>query len=313
MSPFYLRHSRTIRVIRIMQRVDIKIGFNCNNNCVFCVQGKKRERLKFKTKDEVEKSLKESCKQGKDEVVFTGGEPSLHPDFLDFIALAKKIGFKEIQIQTNGRMFAYNDFCLKTVQAGSTQFSPALHGSTAEIHDELTKVPGSFEQTVQAIKNFKKLNQYILTNTVITGLNYKDLPNIAGLLVDLGVDQFQFAFVHILGTAAENKDWLVPRKSEVVPYIKQGLDIGVGAGKIVSTEAIPYCLMPGYEDYISEDFIPETRIYDIDFVVEKYEDYRRSSGKAKRKECKNCKFYKKCEGPWKEYVEMFGWEEFKPV
>jgi MoaA/NifB/PqqE/SkfB family radical SAM enzyme len=296
-----------------MQRVDIKIGFNCNNNCVFCVQGKKRERLKFKTKDEVEKSLKESYRQGKDEVVFTGGEPSLHPDFLDFIALAKKIGFKEIQIQTNGRMFAYYDFCLKTVKAGATQFSPALHGSTAKIHDELTKAPGSFEQTVQAIKNFKKLNQYILTNTVITGLNYKDLPNIAGLLVDLGVDQFQFAFVHILGTAAENKDWLVPRKSEVAPYVKPGLDIGARAGKKVSTEAIPYCLMTGYEDYISEDFIPETRIYDIDFVVEKYEDYRRSSGKAKREECKNCKFYKKCEGPWKEYVEMFGWDEFKPV
>jgi len=296
-----------------MERVDIKVGFYCNNQCAFCVQGRKRDYLPAKDKKEVENSLKEAFKKGKREVVFTGGEPSLHPNFLELVRIAKNLGFKEIQIQTNGRTFAYMDFCIKTIKAGATQFSPALHGPNAEIHDFLTTSAGSFKQTVQGIKNFKKLNQYVLTNTVITTKNYKYLPELAELLVSLDVDQFQFAFIHIVGTAAKNQDWIVPRKSEIIPYIKKGLEIGIKANKKVTTEAIPYCLMPGYEDCIAEEIIPKTRIYDAGFMVEDYGKYRKDKGKAKRKECEKCKFYKICEGPWKEYVEIFGWEEFKPV
>jgi hypothetical protein len=139
------------------------------------------------------------------------------------------------------------------------------------------------------------------------------LPEIAKLLVSLGVDQFQFAFVHILGTAEKNKDWLVPRNSKIMPYVKKGLDIGIKAGKKVTTEAIPYCLMRGYEAYIAEKIIPTTRIYDAGFVVEDYGQYRLSKGKIRRKECEQCQFGNECEGPWKEYVELYGWSEFRPV
>jgi len=296
-----------------MQRVDIKIGFQCNNRCKFCVQGDKRDYMPAKDKKEVENSLKEAYGQGKNEVVFTGGEPTLHPHFLDFVSYAKKLGFEGIQIQTNGRMFSYNNFCLKTIKAGATQFSPAVHGPNPKIHDFLTSVKGSFEQTVQGIKNLKKLNQYVLTNTVITSTNAQYLPQIAKLLVNLGVNQYQFAFIHISGRAAENKDWIVPQKSKIIKYVKKGLDIGIKANRKVMTEAIPYCLMQGYENYIAEEVIPPSVVYDAGFVVEDYEKYRKNKGKAKGPNCSKCKYNKICEGPWKEYPEIFGWEEFKPI
>jgi len=296
-----------------MQRVDIKIGFQCNNRCKFCVQGDKRDYMSAKDKKEVENSLKEAYGQGKNEVVFTGGEPTLHPHFLDFVSYAKELGFEGIQIQTNGRMFSYNNFCLKTIKAGATQFSPAVHGPNPKIHDFLTSVKGSFEQTVQGIKNLKKLNQYVLTNTVITSTNAQYLPQIAKLLVNLGVNQYQFAFIHISGRAAENKDWIVPQKSKIIKYVKKGLDIGIKANRKVMTEAIPYCLMQGYENYIAEEVIPPSVVYDAGFVVEDYEKYRKNKGKAKGPNCSKCKYNKICEGPWKEYPEIFGWEEFKPI
>ncbi len=296
-----------------MERVDLKVGFYCNNRCLFCVQGKKREYLPAKNLSEIKNSLEEAFYSGKREVVFTGGEPALHPHFFELIKIAKKIGYEVIQIQSNGRMFAYYDFCVKTIEAGANQFSPSLHGAKKEIHDFLTRAKGSFEQTIQGIKNLKKLNQYVLTNSVITSKNYKSLPQLAKLLVDLGVDQFQFAFIHILGTAKENSDWIVPRKTEIMPYVKRALLIGKKEGKKVTTEAIPYCLMKGYEDCVAEKIIPKTRIYDAGFTVEDYGIYRRESGKAKREECFLCRYNEECEGPWKEYVEIFGWSEFKPV
>ncbi|MFH0891600.1 MAG: radical SAM protein [Candidatus Falkowbacteria bacterium] len=296
-----------------MERVDIKVGFYCNNLCKFCVQGRKRDYLPAKDKEEVISSLKEAFDKGKREVVFTGGEPCLHPEFLFLVKAASEIGFEVIQIQTNGRMFAYENFCLKTIQAGANQFSPALHGHNAAIHDFLTEAPGSFKQTAQGIKNLKKLNQYVLTNSVITSKNYRHLPELARLLVDLGVDQFQFAFVHILGTADKNKDWLTPKKTDIMPFVRKGLDIGIKAGKKVTTEAIPFCFMAGYEKHVGEIIMPETRIYDAGFVVEDYGAYRRDSGKARREECHSCKYDKVCEGPWKEYTDLFGWDEFKPL
>gem|GEM_PF-1569176 len=44
----------------------------------------------------------------------------------------------------------------------------------------------------------KQLNQIIIINSVITKDNYREAPELAALLLKIGVNQFQFAFVHIL-------------------------------------------------------------------------------------------------------------------
>ena len=295
-----------------MRRIDVKITFQCNNYCQFCVQGKKRDRFGAKTLKEVVDFLEKSKAEGYEEVVFTGGEPTVHPNFLEMVSTAKKLGFF-VQIQTNGRTFSYKDFCQKLIDLGVNEFGPSLHGASPATHDFLTSSPGSFDQVIRGIKNLKELNQRVITNSVITSRNFKELPQLARLLVSLGVDQFQLAFVHILGSAAANKDWLVPKKTEIMPEVKKALRIGIKAGINVMTEAIPYCFMRGYEPYIAERIIPEAKILDSDFVVESYTKYRQNEGKIKGSVCAPCKYYKICEGPWREYPEIFGWDEFRPV
>ena len=293
-------------------RVDIKIGYQCNNHCRFCVQGDKREKCAFRRKSEIINDLTEARKICQS-VVFTGGEPTIHPNFLDLVRFAKKLNFHIIQIQTNGRMFAYKKFCQEVIKAGANEFSPGLHGHTAALHEYLTTVPGSFNQTVQGIKNLKSFNQLIITNTVITRFNYRHLPELAQFLVSLGVDQFQFAFVHIVGTAWKNRSSIVPKKSWVMPYVKKGLDIGIAAGKRVMVEAIPYCFMRGYEQYVAEQVIPNTMVIEDKLKIKDYKKYRINQGKMKGPHCVDCLYFSICEGPWREYPEIFGWEEFKPV
>lgn len=296
-----------------MRRVDIKIGFLCNNRCKFCVQGEKRKKLADRSLQEIKRNL-DAARTETDEVVFTGGEPTLRlHELIDVVGYAKKLKYKVIQIQTNGRLFAYPYFCKDIINAGANEFCLAVHGPNEKVHDFLTSSSGSFEQTVQGIKNLKKLRQYVLTNTVITTCNYKLLPEISQLLISLNVDQLQFAFPHILGTAAENKDWLIPKKSQVIDYVKRGIDIGRKAGKIVTTEALPYCFMQGYDDCVAEKVIPDTKVFDAKFVIDNYTVYRRKHGKIKNHKCKECSYDYVCEGPWREYPKIFGWEEFKPL
>lgn len=295
-----------------MKKLDLKIGFLCNNRCKFCVQGTKREKFGNKSFRRLVAEMKEARRDCGD-IVFTGGEPTLRSDFFDLVKAAKEMGFKNIQIQTNGRLFAYKDFCRRTIEAGATDFSPAIHGHNARLHDFLTSTPGSFEETLRGIKNLVALDRVVCTNTVITKPNFRYLPQIAKLLAKAGVYQYQFAFVHITGRAAENKDVIVPRKSEIMPYVKKGLDVGVKAGIRVMTEAIPYCFMRGYKDYIAEKVIPRARVYDADFVIDDYSEYRKNKGKSKGPRCPECKYFGICEGPWKEYPELFGWREFRPI
>ena len=299
-------------VVVMLARVDIKTGFACNNRCLFCVQGDKRERHADRTTDELRAILQEA-REAADGVVFTGGEVTLRPDLFDLVDWARTLGFSVIQIQTNGRRLAYMDYVAGLIRAGATEFSPAVHGPDAAVHDALTQAPGSFRQTVQGIRNVTRLGRPVLINSVITRANFRLLPEMAALFVELGVAQFQFAFVHALGSAGEHFEEVVPRLSEVRPYALAGLERGIDAGVRCMTEAIPLCFLPGLQHCAAEWLIPRTRIYDVSHVVDDYTDYRLTEGKAKGEPCGRCALDDVCEGPWKEYPERFGWGEFEPI
>lgn len=298
-----------------MKRLDLKVGFSCNNRCRFCAQGHRRN-LGDNTTQECKENLKEGYENGAREVVFTGGEPTIRDDILELVSYAKTLGFERIQIQTNARRLSYLHFCKGIVKAGANEFSPAIHGPNAKIHEACTRAKGSFEQTYQAIKNLKSLDQYVISNTVINKINYKYLPEIVEMLMNLEVDQFQLAFVHPCGWAKENFEEVVPRKTAAQPYIHKALDVAENhPHEIINmmVEAYPYCFMQGYEKYVSQLYIPQSEIRGQESVVADHEKVRKDVDKVKFPQCKECKYFLICEGPWKEYPEKYGNEEFKPI
>ena len=205
------------------------------------------------------------------------------------------------------------DFCNKAISAGMNEFGPAIHGHIPELHDYLTRSRGSFKQTCQAINNIRSLGLYIVPNTVVVKPNYRYLPEIGEMLVKLGVNQYQFAFVHAVGNALTNYDQMIPWVSLARSYIHKGLQKGIDAGIRVMAEAMPYCQMKGYEKYVSELYIPATEIRDIDTYDPDFEKTRQKQGKAKFPQCRECRYDLICEGPWREYPERRGNSEFIPV
>lgn len=271
------------------------------------------EKKKFGNKNTAElKEIIRKAKKGCDTIVFTGGEPTIRKDLVGLVADAKKAGFETIQIQSNGRMFVYGQFCADMIAAGANEFALALHGHTAKLHDYLTGAE-SFRQTVTGIWTLKAMGQRVIMNTVITESNVRHLPDIAKVLISLRVDQMQFAFVHAVGAAGINFDTVVPRMKTVSPYLKKAIDIGRMHGTKVMTEGIPICMLPGYEASISENVMPDMRIYDQASVIKDYKKMRIANDKAKGPKCKECVFDAVCEGPWRDYPEAFGWDEFVPV
>lgn len=292
-------------------RLDLKTGFACNNNCLFCVASDKRAQGD-RTKEEIVSDLRSAYGQGAREVVFTGGEVTIRKDLVELVSFAKGLGYKTIQVQTNGRMLSYPDLVTGLVEAGATEFSPAIHGHIPQLHDFLTQKEGSFSQTIRGLKNIRESGIPIITNTVITKPNYQYLPEISRLLIGLGVDQFQLAFVHPIGNALKNFDGIVPFKSLVRPFVHRSLDIARSEGVRAMVEAYPFCFMEGYEDCCSERYIPHTEIREFGTRVD-FTKVRANECKQKSAGCKECMHFEACEGPWNEYVERRGWVEFIPV
>lgn len=294
-----------------MTRLDLKLTFQCNNRCLFCVQGDKRDhepdREHSQARDEIA-ARRAQC----DGIVFTGGEVTLRPDLLELVAYARELGYRSIQIQSNGRRMSYLPYLDALLDAGANEIAPALHGATSATHDGLTRAKGSFVQTVKGIQHARSRGARVILNSVIVRANQAELVRMVQLFHRLGVAQSQFAFVHALGSAADQFDDVVPRYAEILPELRAALLLGESLGLRMMTEAVPYCLMQGLERFIAEQHMPETAILDGARIIDSYAEYRWSEGKLQGEACSLCSHRALCEGPWREYPEHFGWEEFLP-
>jgi MoaA/NifB/PqqE/SkfB family radical SAM enzyme len=294
-----------------LRSLDLKVGFACNNNCLSCPQAHRRHFGDLTT-GQIKGFLDAGRKKGDIQVVLTGGEPTVRKDIIEIVDYARQTGYSDVQLQTNGRMLSYKDFCKKLIDAGASSFMLGIHGSKAEVHDYLTRSPGSFEQAIQGIKNLNGFGMPVTVNSVVSKISYKFLPETAELFAGLKVKQLQFAFMHCTGNAWENRELLLPTKTEVMPFIHKGLEIGLKAGLTMRVEAYPFCFLKGYENCSSEIHAPYKEVRDAEGLREDFNQIRKGA-KRKGPQCAECKFDLVCSGPWKEYVEMYGYGELTPV
>jgi len=84
-------------------------------------------------------------KQGFGRIAFTGGEPTVRLDLVRLVSIAAGLGYSEIGITTNGRMFSAGELARELVEAGLNRVSFSLHGPEA-VHDSLSGVAGAFRQ-----------------------------------------------------------------------------------------------------------------------------------------------------------------------
>lgn len=207
------------------KRTDVKVWFACNNHCTFCVQWDKRSKFSPRKIDEIKSILKEELDNWCLYVVFTWWEPTVHPNLVEAVSYATNIWYKQIQIQSNWTNFDNIEYVKKLINAWVTEFSPSIHWFHRETHDKQVMTPWAWDKVIKGLINLQKLNQRVIINSVVTQTNYKEIPELAAFLIKLWIKQFQFAFVHILWSADKNKEIVVPKKSDALPYIHKALDL----------------------------------------------------------------------------------------
>jgi uncharacterized radical SAM superfamily Fe-S cluster-containing enzyme len=118
-------------------------------------------------------------------VQFSGGEPTLHPEFPKILRTARDLGFTHIQVATNGSQFVNPDYARLCEDSGLHTIYLQFDGMNDDIY---LKMRGQrlLDKKIAAVKSVEQTNmRLVLVPTIIHSINVDQLGPI-----------FQFALEH---------------------------------------------------------------------------------------------------------------------
>jgi MoaA/NifB/PqqE/SkfB family radical SAM enzyme len=317
----------------ITSRARLFTGYRCNIDCKFCFY---RGLEPIDIKEEIYKQIELGKKLGIQDWDISGGEPTILPYWFEVLDSLVENGFRKIAVITNGYKISTKNFLKQSVEHGLNEVLFSLHGPNNEIHDGMTGIKGSFMKVMRGIDKAKELDILLRVNTVVTKDNYKLLPDIAKGINMFNPHSFNFLPFRIENTAQPEGN--VVNLPESIKYIKEAIDI-LDKNIIINVRYVPFCLMRGYEKYVSmyiqrafDSFdwteyvirildcirrkteIPLPKTWKDRFELEMesvYETIKDICGY--RFSCLKCRCFPICEGIWKNNNKIFGSEEYNPI
>jgi MoaA/NifB/PqqE/SkfB family radical SAM enzyme len=118
-------------------------------------------------------------------VAFTGGEPTLHPQFADIVELVATHRYR-VTFVTNGWNFPQTFTKIQAWKSALESISLSLDGATETTHDTLRRQPGSFRRLMQAISLCHVHSIPVHINMVVTRANRTELEAMVILAGRLG-------------------------------------------------------------------------------------------------------------------------------
>jgi MoaA/NifB/PqqE/SkfB family radical SAM enzyme len=270
----------------------IKLGYSCNNNCIFCHAKPKRKYSDLTFKQIIDKiSLLHEIDI--DTIIFSGGEPTIRKDIFMVLEYAKKQGFS-IGLATNARMLSMPSFLNKLATNDFKYCYTTLLSYDEMLHNKIT-CSDSFKQTIQGIKNIIKKDIDLLVNIVIIKENLEELDKTVELLKSLKIKKIKLSLAEPIKGQDPSSLLNIEDAAEKVKAILKNSSCSVG------WDGFPLCLMKGFETrninlktegvtHISE--VNENEFSPVD-----------SGNKSKLSKCNLCSKTDECEGTYSLYLE----------
>jgi MoaA/NifB/PqqE/SkfB family radical SAM enzyme len=305
--------------MKVHQDGYIQLTLDCNHECVFCTQPKSEIYMAL---EDIKKRIIEYKKAGFTRFIFTGGEPTLHPDLL---AIAKWVCDQGVELKmiTNGSKLADKKFCRKIVDAGLKHVVVSIHTHKSEIARKIS-TKTDLNKTLKGVRNMVDAGAIVTINTTIISLNYPYLSEFARFMVKKfpEIGHYVFNFVEIGGRAAENK-WVVPKYSDIELELGRTLNFLYLNRKSFRVERVPLCYMGDFQAYSSETRRKLGNQEYVGYFLRHKESQTTNEDTVyniqyeKSEDCKICFLSTICAGVKSNYIEKYGLEElyplFKPV
>jgi radical SAM protein with 4Fe4S-binding SPASM domain len=192
----------------------------CNLACAHC---RRIESDKAAVRDLSTRQAKDLIQQlvelGKQQpampvLVFSGGEPLCREDLFELVGRAKSKGIVPA-LATNGTLIDER-IARQIKDNGIARVAVSLDGATADVHDRLRQLKGSFESALEGINHLRERNVPFQINITLTKHNAAQLEDVYALARSLGaVAVHIFMLVPVgCGRVLAETDMLSPQQYE---------------------------------------------------------------------------------------------------
>lgn len=301
-----------------MRRLELHLTYTCPERCVFCSEDHRMKAYRPYpvTFGRVSRVLRTHAARGVRHLHLTGGEPSIHPRFVDVLRLAKDLGMNT-SVGTIGTMLRRPDFA-EQVMPYLDEGLFSLHGPDAATHDALTRRAGSFEQVTTALTQVKALKPKFraCVNTVLTRHNAQALPDTVALAASLGAGLIVVSNTTPEGAALDAyEDLAAPLETlrELVPRA-----VPRAAPAILRFFGFPYCVL-GEHGMLSNDLHWDPRVT-VEWASKPgavvFDDFWSWDCGRKRvyvEECGSCRMKGLCMGVFDRYVDLWPTDALRAV
>jgi MoaA/NifB/PqqE/SkfB family radical SAM enzyme/predicted dehydrogenase len=301
-SPVFTaaHHRAASKVAMVVLRPTV----NCNQDCPFCSANETSNNV-WTDPGTMLRAIARAARRGVERVSFSGGEPTLSRDLVHYVSAARRLGIPKIEIVTNGVLLDDPRRVEALRDAGLTHAFVSLHAHDERLSRVMTQKVGDHPRTVQAVKNLVDAGVETVINHVVTARNYPYLKQFIDFAqAELGGRaMISFALVTPQYKALEDLS-VVPRLSDVAPYLRRALHRAVEVGQAVvigSRQGIPPCFLgefAGWSDVLK--LASEAASED-------------APQKQRSPACDECRYARQCTGLWKPYVTRYGLAELQPV
>jgi len=234
----------------------IRLTSMCNNLCTFCLDTLAHNGT-ITSDEEVQARIIEGRKKGATRLILSGGEPTIHPNFIKFVKIGAAAGYRRVQTVTNGRMLSYPDFMQRALDAGLQEITFSVHGHNAKVHDALVGVPGAFDEEVRAIELALADGRPIVNIDVCLNKgNIRKLPELLDRFIAMGVKEFDLLHLIPFGMAWDKKhrDQLVYDIEEAMPYVQAALRYSDRPDVHIWFNRFPPPYLESYEHLIQDPY-----------------------------------------------------------
>lgn len=171
----------------------------CNLSCKHCYINKKEHGIQQLSKEQiVEWMTLFASKEKRTNLIFLGGEPTMHPDLGFAISKAKGLGFN-VTVDSNGYLF--NNLLEKTTPGELDYLSFSLDGPDAAVNDPIRGV-GVFDVCTKNIKRAVSLGYKVSLIYTVSRKNLYHLKRMVPLLKDMQIKKFFIQVIGLRGNSA---------------------------------------------------------------------------------------------------------------
>jgi radical SAM protein with 4Fe4S-binding SPASM domain len=162
----------------------LDLTYRCNEQCVHCYLD--HDDHGEMTTTEIKHLLKEMAEAGVFILTFSGGEIFLRKDFFEILECARSLTFC-IKLKTNAVLIRETHAArLRDLGVESIQIS--IYSHRPEVHDAITKVPGSLRRSIDAIRFLKSQGLKVILANVLMTENMQDYHGVRALADELGAE-----------------------------------------------------------------------------------------------------------------------------